>query len=275
MCGIVASCRCPGAGQIATTKGDNNNFVNHNGNGYVENPTRILSDQLHQGLDAIKHRGPDGSGTWISQDGSIGLGHCRLSINDLSRSGDQPIHNADGSIHAVVNGEIYDFDRLRKICISEHGYQFNGQSDSELVVALYQIHGAPNLFEHLRGEFAFVLVDETPARQRVIAARDRFGIKPLLWTTIGDRILFAAEAKALRPLGWQPEWDVQSITDSGWLVDERTIFKNVKAVKPGHWMEITRDGGMQMHRYWDTDFDDKVCHDNPEKQLVVTKHGLI
>ncbi|XP_044715665.1 asparagine synthase domain-containing protein [Hirsutella rhossiliensis] len=228
MCGIVASCRCPS-----------------------------LSQHLQHGLDAIKHRGPDGSGTWVSQDGSIGLGHCRLSINDLSPLGAQPIHNAD-SIHAVVNGEIYDFDRLRDICASEHGYRFTGHSDSELVVALYQIHGAPGLFEHLRGEFAFVLVDQRPGSQRVIAVRDRFGIKPLVWTTVGDRVVLAAEAKALKPLGWQPEWDVQSITDSGWLVDERTVFKNVQSVKPGHWMEITDGRGIQMHQYWDADFPDKT-----------------
>ncbi|KAM4057413.1 asparagine synthase domain-containing protein [Hirsutella rhossiliensis] len=251
MCGIVASCRCPSAGETTTENGDGS--VNHG----IETSPQQLSQHLQHGLDAIKHRGPDGSGTWVSQDGSIGLGHCRLSINDLSPLGAQPIHNAD-SIHAVVNGEIYDFDRLRDICASEHGYRFTGHSDSELVVALYQIHGAPGLFEHLRGEFAFVLVDQRPGSQRVIAVRDRFGIKPLVWTTVGDRVVLAAEAKALKPLGWQPEWDVQSITDSGWLVDERTVFKNVQSVKPGHWMEITDGRGIQMHQYWDADFPDKT-----------------
>ena len=260
MCGIVASCRCLRAGQ--TTAANREGSVNHR----IKMSPQQLSQQLQQGLDAIIHRGPDGSGTWVSQDGSIGLGHCRLSINDLSPSGAQPIHNANDTIHAVVNGEIYDFDRLHDVCISKHGYRFTGHSDSELVVALYQIHGAPGLFEHLRGEFAFILVDERPGSQRVIAVRDRFGIKPLLWTIVSDRVVMAAEAKALKPLGWQPEWDVQSIADSGSLVDERTVFKNVQSVKPGHWMEITDGRGIQMHQYWDSDFQDKVSCSHVEKQ---------
>lgn len=260
MCGIVASCRCLRAGRTTAANGDGS--VNHG----IEVSPQQLSHQLQQGLDAIVHRGPDGSGTWVSQDGSIGLGHCRLSINDLSPSGAQPIHNANDSIHAVVNGEIYDFDRLHDVCTSKHGYRFTGHSDSELVVALYQIHGAPGLFEHLRGEFAFILVDQRPGSQRVIAVRDRFGIKPLVWTMVSDRVVLAAEAKALKPLGWQPEWDVQSITDSGSLVDERTVFKNVQSVKPGHWMEITDGRGIQMHQYWDSNFQDKVSCSHIEKQ---------
>lgn len=251
MCGIVGCCRFSSAAQPAPVT-----------NGHGDRHREALSDQLQRGLDAIKHRGPDGSGIWVSQDGSIGIGHCRLSINDLSPAGAQPIHDAKGYLHAVVNGELYDYDRLRAICTSEHGYFFHGHSDSELVVALYQIHGAPGLFEHLRGEFAFVLVDETPGAQRVIAARDRFGIKPLLWTTVDDKVLFAAEAKALPSLGWQPEWDVQSITDSGWLVDERTIFKTVRSVKPGHWMEVALHNGIQMHRYWDAEYEDKTKADS-------------
>lgn len=216
--------------------------------------------KLQAGVDAIKHRGPDGSGVWMSDDGRVGFAHCRLSINDLSPSGSQPLQSDDGLIHAVVNGEIYDHDRLRKVCTAEHGYTFSSESDSEIVVAMYKIHGAPGLFEHLRGEFAFVLYDSREGSKKTIAGRDRFGIKPLLWTVLDDQILFSAEAKAFLPMGWKPEWDVRGITDAGWLLDDRTVFKGVRKLMPGHWMEITDERGVEIHKYWDAEYPDKVCY---------------
>jgi asparagine synthase (glutamine-hydrolysing) len=237
-------------------------------NGYAEGYTQGYADktsdnkslavQLQASIDSINHRGPDESGVWISADGRVGLGHCRLSINDLSPSGHQPLHSDCGELHAVVNGEIYDHDRLRAECTSKHGYIFGGESDSELVIALYKIYGAPALFEHLRGEFAFVLYDGREGCRRVIAGRDRFGIKPLVWTIVKSRLLLAAEAKAFLPLGWQPEWDVGAVVDSGWMMDDRTLFKGVHKLLPGCWMEVTDDRGIEKHRYWDAEYEDKV-----------------
>ncbi|KAJ3495507.1 hypothetical protein NLG97_g3344 [Lecanicillium saksenae] len=202
MCGIVASC----AFHPTTSNGTSH--------------TVIQAKDLEAAVEKINYRGPDGSGVWVSSDGSVGLGHCRLAINDLSDAGLQPMHN--GSVHAIVNGEIYDYDNLREEC-TKSGYQFSSTSDSELVIAAYKLHGVPGMFPMLRGEFAFVLYDET--NRKLIAARDRYGIKPLFWTTVGDRILLASESKAFLPLGWQPEWDVHSITACGWMSDERTLFK--------------------------------------------------
>lgn len=197
------------------------------------------------------------------------LGHCRLSINDLSPHGNQPLHSDDGTIHAIVNGEIYDeSDEIRGRLEREHGYVFGSHSDSELVVALYKVYGAPGFLQHLRGEFAFVLYDERI--DTVIAVRDRFGIKPLYWTVLGgnsgsgdtsaeeQRLLVASEAKAFLPLGWQPRWDVRSIADGGWMHDDRTSFRGVKKVLPGHWMQVSGDGLIQHHQYWDLDYKDKV-----------------
>lgn len=219
-----------------------------------------MKRELQAAVDLINHRGPDESGVWVTEDGGVGLGHCRLSINDLSPSGSQPLHSDDGGIHAVVNGEIYDYDRLRDLCAGpEHGYRFGGRSDSELVIALYKIYGAPAMFEHLRGEFAFVLYDDREVgSRRIVAARDRFGIKPLVYTTVGDRLLLGAEAKSFRGMGWQPEWDVAAIADSGWMMDDRTLFKGVKKVLPGHWLEVTEARGLETHRYWDAEYKDKV-----------------
>ena len=149
-------------------------------------------------------------------------------IVDLSSQGDQPLQDQDGSIHAVVTGEIYNDEPLREQCIQEFGYNFSGHSDSELVVALYKHHGAPGFLEHLRGEFAFVIYDERSGE--VIAARDRFGVKPLFWTMVEDRLLFASEIKAFLPLGWKAEWDVHNLVRNSCFVGSDTWFKGVKRV---------------------------------------------
>lgn len=156
------------------------------------------------------------------------LGHCRLSINDLSLDGAQPLHSHDGKIHAVVNGEIYDYAKIRSE-LEQANYAFSGHSDSELVVALYQIHG-PSFVTKLRGEFSFCLFDSD--KDYFIAARDRYGIKPLFWTLAagGDRLLISSEAKGFLPLGWQPTWDVRSIREGGWNHDSRTLFAGVEKV---------------------------------------------
>lgn len=240
---------------------DKNSSIDTNGvhtNGIHTRTIETLTTQLRASIATINHRGPDESGIWISPNTNIALGHCRLSINDLSPSGSQPLTSDDGQIHAVVNGELYDYDRLRNICATKHGYKFNGESDSQLVVALYKIHGAPAFFEHLRGEFAFVLYDGREGSERVIAGRDRFGIKPLVWTVVDGRLLMAAEAKAFLPMGWKPEWDVGALVDGGWMMDERTLFKGVKKVLPGHYMEVTGERGVETRKYWDAEYEDKV-----------------
>jgi asparagine synthase (glutamine-hydrolysing) len=156
------------------------------------------------------------------------LGHCRLAINDLTPDGHQPMHDADNHIHAVVNGELYDYDRIRAHLCERFNYEFRGHSDSELVIALYKQYGS-SFLEQLRGEFALCLYDSRA--QYFIAARDRYGIKPLFWTIVNGRLLLAAEAKAFLPLGWEPEWDVRSLADDGWHFGCRTLFKGVQKVR--------------------------------------------
>ncbi|KAI0854959.1 asparagine synthase-domain-containing protein [Xylaria cubensis] len=237
------------------------NLDSHSNNGICHGGTNGVSQDLAADLkasvDLINHRGPDDSGVWISEKGHVGLAHCRLSINDLSPAGRQPLHSYDNQIHAVVNGEIYDYDRLRAECETAHNYVFQSDSDSELVLALYKIHGAPDFLTHLRGEFAFVLYDGRGKTRRVIVARDRFGIKPLVYTRVGSKLLAASEAKAFIPLGWKPRWDVRAIADAGWMLDDRTLFRGVKKVLPGHYLDITEQGGVQQVRYWDAEYEDK------------------
>ncbi len=155
------------------------------------------------------------------------LGHVRLAIVDLSPEGAQPFHDEEMTVHAVVNGELYEHERIRQELIEKTGYKFKSRSDSEIVVALYKHYGL-SFLSRLRGEFALCLYD---SRTRFfLAARDRYGVKPLFWTVLDGRLFIAAEAKAFLPLGWKPEWDVKSLLDGGWNHDERTIFRNVKKV---------------------------------------------
>ena len=158
---------------------------------------------------------------------SAGLASCRLAINGLGPGGQQPFTSPDGSIHAVVNGELYDHHRIREEMTQLSGYQFQGGSDSEIVVALYEYYGL-SFVSMLRGEFALCIYDSKT--QLFLAARDRSGIKPLFWTVHDGTLLMASEAKALLPFGWQPEWDVRSIIEIGWLTEERTIFKALRKV---------------------------------------------
>ena len=204
----------------------------------------------------------------------------RLSINDLSPDGAQPFHSPDGKIHAVVNGELYDYDCIRKELEDTTGYVFQSRSDSEIVIALYMHHGL-NFVHHLRGEFAVVLFDEE--QQHLIALRDRFGIKPLFWTvqqdpkTLQRKLLIAAEMKAFLPLGWKPEWDVRSLRDAGWNHDERTIFKDVQKVRPGHYMLCTGFGHIEQKQYWDAEYPDKRTVDprTPEEMIEGVRERLI
>ena len=151
----------------------------------------------------------------------------RLEINDLSSTGSQPFHDKDDAIHAVVNGEIYEYERLRAEMIQKLDYNFQGRSDCELVLALYKYYGF-SFVSHLRGEFSLCLYDSE--RDLFIAVRDRYGIKPLFWTIVDGELLVAAEMKAFLPLGWTPEWDIKSVVDGSFQISAGTIFKGVQKV---------------------------------------------
>ncbi|KAJ7457846.1 putative asparagine synthase [Mycena latifolia] len=204
---------------------------------------------LQTSLKIIQHRGPDSSGTYVSPDARVGLGHVRLSIIDLP-TGQQPLADKDQLIHCVVTGEIYDHDRIRAE-LEREGFSFKSKSDSELVVQLYKRDGV-NLLCNLRGEFAFVLYDVE--RRLLFVARDRFGIKPLYYTISNGRVMFASEIKAFMGLGWQAEWDIESIVQSGDICDDRTIFKGVKKILPGNFALCRNSGYIKVQPYWDLSF---------------------
>ena len=126
-----------------------------------------------------------------------------------------------------MNGELYEADAARERLQKETGYMFKGKSDCEIVIALYQLYGT-SFIKYLRGEFALCLYDSRT--KTFLAARDRYGIKPLFYAQLDGSLLVAAEVKAFAPFGLKAEWDVQGLTDRGYVHDQRTIFKGVNKV---------------------------------------------
>ena len=234
---------------------------------------RISAERLKRATNSLHHRGPDGQGAWLSPDQRVGLGHARLSIIDLT-TGDQPIANEDKRIHIVVNGEFYDFERQRRE-LEQRGHLFRTRSDSEIALHLYEELGA-HCLQHLRGEFAFVLWDE--ANQRIFAARDRFGIKPLYYAVHDDTLYLASEIKALFAAGVPAHWDQEYFYQhaTGPAMSDRTLFKGVHQVPPGHYLTATTNG-MRILRYWEFYYPpaDKLVADTRGESAFVEEFAAV
>ena len=211
---------------------------------------RVPAEVLQRATRSLYHRGPDGQRQWISDDGRVGLGHARLSIIDLS-TGDQPIASEDGRTRIVVNGEFYGFEAIQRE-LESRGHRLRTRSDSEIALHLYEDLGMQALHQ-LRGEFAFVIWDET--HRRLIAARDRFGIKPLFYAWHNDTLYLASEVKALFAAGVPARWDDESVFHSVSFGKHlsRTLYDGVFEIPPGHFLMVT-DKHEQVNKYWDFDY---------------------
>jgi asparagine synthase (glutamine-hydrolysing) len=217
---------------------------------------------LRMALQAIRHRGPDGEGIWIGTNQGVGLGHVRLAILDLAGS-PQPITNEDASIVVTVNGEFYDHERIRRQ-LERRGHRFSTGGDSEIAVHLYEEFGT-DFLDHLRGEFALILWDGT--RGQLIAARDRFGIKPLCWARQGDRVLVSSEAKALFAMGVPPAWDEEAlfqIASMQYLPPDHTLFAGIQQLRPGHLLVATQRR-ICISSFWDMKYpqEEEKLRDDP------------
>ena len=202
---------------------------------------------LENARDALEHRGPDEAGSWLSHTHHVGLAHRRLSIRDV-KEGTQPLSNAAKTIYAVVNGEFYNYSEHRQN-LEKKGYRFLTQSDSELVIHLYEAYDL-EFVHYLRGEFAFILYDQT--KNKLIAIRDRFGIKPLCYYFKNGIFYLASEAKALFKLGLVPAWNEDALYHAfcfQYLPKDQTLFKDIYQVLPGHMMIY--DGNTLYNKaYW-------------------------
>ena len=197
---------------------------------------------------ALAHRGPDAQDVWLDANGRCSLGHTRLSIIDLE-GGAQPMHSPDGRYSIVFNGEIYNFQSLRKeLC--ERGRVFRTHSDTEVLLAAYSEWGLDAL-QRLGGMFAFAIFDAVEGS--LVLARDRVGIKPLYYHWSEGKFAFASEIKSLFRLpGLGRRLDYQALADYltlGYPIAPATFFADVRELPPGHWIKIC-GGKKREESYW-------------------------
>ncbi len=203
--------------------------------------------------DAVIHRGPDGEGYF--SEGSLGLGHRRLAIIDPTPAGHQPMHTEDGRFVLSYNGEVYNFQELRGQ-LEALGHRFRSRTDTEVVLNALAQWGTAAL-DRFNGMFALSLWDRE--RHELLLARDRYGIKPLYWTRVGDTVLFGSEVKAiLAHPSCRAELDHRALLEYLTfqnLFTERTLFRGISLLPAGCFMKLG-PGGREPdpQRYWDFDF---------------------
>lgn len=214
---------------------------------------QIKKDYIDSMRDTMIHRGPDGYGTWISEDGKVGLGHRRLSIIDLSEAAAQPMSNADRSLWLTFNGEIYNHSEIRSELIKDGFTQWKtDHSDTEVILHAYEKWGIDALHK-FRGMFAFGLWDNR--KKELYLVRDRIGIKPLYYSIHHGRLTFASEIKALlkdpeqqRAVSEEALYHYLSfLTTPG----PQTLFDGIHKLAPGTWLRVTADGTVKTNKYWD------------------------
>jgi asparagine synthase (glutamine-hydrolysing) len=210
-----------------------------------------VSSAVIRGMrDALVHRGPDDAGVFVADSGRAGLGFRRLRIIDLTANASQPMANEDRSVHLVFNGEIYDFQAIRRGLVAR-GHQFISQSDTEVIVHLYEEKG-PDCITDLDGMFAIGIWDERLGQ--LTLARDRAGKKPLFYYLDDDRLLFASEIKAF----FEHPSTALDINDEaipyffihGYVPSPDTFYRRVRQLEPGTVLTIDRDGRMATRQYW-------------------------
>jgi len=210
-----------------------------------------LRDAVRAMNAAIAHRGPDGDGVWIDEPLRAAFGHRRLSIIDLSAAAAQPMQTDDGRVVMVFNGEVYNFPALRSE-LRQHGYTFTSHGDSEVALKAFHCWG-PAAFSRLNGMFAIALLDRH--NDKVFLVRDRLGIKPLHYLIDEKGVYFSSEIKGINAAGIAeitPWFDhLHEFLYYGNTLGDATLFKSIKRLLPGHYLEINlRSFGIVDRCYW-------------------------
>ena len=216
------------------------------------NSESLSLEKLVRFTDSIQERGPDGSGYELFENGTLGLGHRRLSILDLSEAGKQPMSYLDGRYHITYNGEVFNFPDLKKE-LEQKGYAFRSDTDTEIILAAYDAWGVDCL-NRFNGMWAFAIWDSR--EKQLFMARDRFGIKPFYYTLQPDKMLaFASETRAFKKLtGYTRNLDEKMVklqADGGRIHGSGyTIFKDIYSILPGHYAIVKKDGLLAQKRWW-------------------------
>jgi asparagine synthase (glutamine-hydrolysing) len=206
---------------------------------------------------SIKHRGPDDSGAQVFQHKNyfIGLAHQRLTIIDLSSKGHQPMSDAKGLLWIIYNGEIYNFPELKRDLIKK-GYKFRSKSDTEVILYAYKEWGKECL-QRFNGIFAFVIWDRN--KEECFLARDRLGVKPLIYSQQSWGLLFSSEIRSLISFGKEIGLDINFTgfnyyLSNGFIPAPHTIFKGVRKLRPAHFLVYKDDELQEEKRYWSVDY---------------------
>ncbi len=215
---------------------------------YDDQAPPVDTEELLRIREAMRLRGPDGEGLWVSRNGRVGLAHRRLAIIDLTDEGLQPMATPDGALHITFNGEIYNYRELRRL-LETKGYVFRSNSDTEVLLHLYRAFGI-NMLEHLRGMYAFALWDQSC--EALLLARDPLGIKPLYYADNGATIRVASQVKALLA-GGQVDQSPQPAGHVGFLLwgyvpEPHTLYRGVKSLSAGTIMLIERNKSPRLQR---------------------------
>ena len=209
--------------------------------------SEIQVNTLRKMLTRIKHRGPDESGIYLSDE--VGLGNVRLSIQDLT-SGTMPLSNSDGSLWIVFNGEIFNYIELKEELL-DRNHTFITNSDTEVIVHLYEEYG-PEFLNKLNGQFALAIWDKN--RQELLLARDRVGIIPLFYTRINNSFVFASEMKSFLEFpDFNPKISAKVLSEyfTFWTsLSSHTVFEHVFELPPGHYLTINSDSET-LFKYWE------------------------
>jgi asparagine synthase (glutamine-hydrolysing) len=200
---------------------------------------------------ALAHRGPDGQGEWSNPDGTVVLGHRRLSIIDLSQAAAQPMVSDDGLVAMTFNGEVYNFRDLR-LELQQRGYTFHSHGDSEVVLKAFHCWGA-DAFRKFNGMYAVAFFDARTSK--VFLVRDRLGIKPLHYAPTGTEVVFSSEIKGIAAAGLseiEPSYErLHEFLYFGNTLGEPTLFRNIRRVLPGHYVTVDLPSlKVQNHCYW-------------------------
>lgn len=219
----------------------------------------INMDNINAMITAQHHRGPDGNGTWVDENQNLVLGHNRLSIIDLSKSANQPMHYVERFV-ITYNGELYNYPELKNELIQK-GHHFNTNSDTEVLIALYAEFGTDCL-QKMDGMFAFAIWDKV--EKRLFCARDRFGEKPFhyFYSQAESKFIFASEIKTLFA-----STEVKKIINQKmvyhFLANElvenpldftETFFENIVRLMPGHFIIIDNNGDLKIEKYWNLEY---------------------
>ena len=199
-----------------------------------------LNNELERMGDKIAHRGPDDSGIWTDKIEKIGFVHRRLSVQDLSPLGHQPMLSHDGRYIIAYNGEVYNFLELKSE-LKEQGYQFSGGSDTEVILASIEAWGLEKALDKFVGMFAFSLWDSS--RKKLYLARDRMGEKPLYYGCVGGSFIFGSELKAIKEFSnWESDIDRDALgllLRHNYIPAPYSIYEDIKKLSPGHYLSVS------------------------------------